>query len=73
MTQKSPLEEAQVQSLDALFSEDPLKLSDTDIKTIVQELRRARAKWLAEGGKGPAKKVTKVAAKPGLTLEDLGL
>jgi hypothetical protein len=68
----SPLSEALPTSLDELFSRDPLSLSDADIATIVEAERAFRAKYLADGGTGRAKKATKnIAAPKDLKFEDL--
>ncbi len=66
----SSLSEASPQSLDELFSRDPLKLSDTDIMTIVVELRRQREKWELSGAKSKDPEAKKVMPK---SLSDIGL
>ncbi len=66
----SPLAEPSALSLDELFQRDPLSLSDRDIDTIVEELRRSRAKFnLVEKEKVTGKK----SASPQLSLDDLDL
>lgn len=74
----SPLAEAVPESLDDLFSKDPLQLTVSDRALIVASLREARVRWdLAEAsGKRSAPKLKatpKAAADPKINLEDLGL
>lgn len=76
----SPLTEANPQSLDALFSADPLSLSDTDLSTIVEELRKQRLRWAAAEASGSTRAPraakaapTKVPASSIKSLSDLGL
>lgn len=64
------LSEANPQSLDELFSRDPLKLSDADITIIVVELRRQREKWEATGKRSTDPAAKKVVPK---SLSDIGL
>lgn len=78
-TEKSPLSEARPNSLDDFFSRDPLNLADSDIDTIVAELREQRKIWLAAEAAG-AKRApkakggeAKTLADPNITLGDLGL
>jgi hypothetical protein len=66
----SQLMEASPQSLDELFSRDPLQLSDQDITVIVVELRRQREKWEATGAKSTDPAAKKVVPK---SLSDIGL
>ena len=80
----SPLAEAIPESLDELFSRDPLQLAEPDIDKIVARLRAERANWDKEqaitAGKPPrakagavkagAAKAVKLDAK--MTLDDLG-
>lgn len=40
-----PLEEAQVDSLEELFSRDPLGLTDNDVDKITKSLRAQRRNW----------------------------
>lgn len=68
----SPLEEASPDSLQELFSRDPLQLTDPDVEKIVQILRDRRALWNVEETRTQSGK-KKVEAQPGLSLEDLGL
>ena len=70
----SPLSEAKIESLDELFSRDPLGLTDTDVTKIVTELRRQRANWLvaeASGAKRAKSQSGKVAVEPSKSTEDL--
>jgi hypothetical protein len=64
------LSEASPQSLDELFSRDPLKLSDADITVIVVELRRQREKWELTGKRSTEAETKKVVPK---SLSDIGL
>lgn len=74
----SPLVEASPQSLDELFSRDPMKYLQKDREQIVAELRRQRQQW--DAGQGPRKspspgskpKVKGAVALP-LDLKSLGL
>ncbi len=59
--QINPLAEALPDSLDDLFSRDPLKLSEVDLRRIVEELRRMRKNFLLSEN-APAK--PKKAPKP---------
>jgi hypothetical protein len=63
----NPISEANPASLDKLFSDNPLNLSDTDIEQCVLEFRRMRAAW--QDGTKPAKKEPKAK----ISLADLGL
>jgi hypothetical protein len=71
----NPLAEAKPQSLDEIFSSDPLGLGEREFETVIRALREEAARWaIAEAaGKRSAPKVPKEAAKPGLSLDDLGL
>lgn len=76
----SPLDEATPESLNDLFSRDPLDLAEPDIEKIVQYLRSARERWdTAESqGKKSAPRAAKapaakVSADPTMSLDDLGL
>lgn len=77
----SPLAEAVPESLDELFSRDPLSLTQQDLDKIIANLREARARWAAAEASGAksaprsakAAAGPKVAAKPGMSLDDLGL
>ena len=69
----NPLSEARVDSIDELFSRDPLDLSDRDLEAMVSELRRMRETW--DSGKPAAKtgpKAPKAPKPPVPTLADLG-
>lgn len=70
----TPLAEASPQSLQELFSRDPLSYSRQDLQTICDELRRQRAAWIkaeARGQKAP--KAAKTQAGGDINLEELGL
>lgn len=79
----SPLAEASPESLDELFSRDPLKLQTADLTRIIETLRTQRQRWrdaeLSGATRAPraAKSATPPAPKtkltPGATLADLGL
>lgn len=79
MPESNPLDEAFPESLDTLFSRDPLALSESDITTILTELRRMRKNFnVAEAAgvkpKRPAKApATPKEALPTLSLDDLGI
>lgn len=73
---KSILEEVRENSLDELFSRDPLSLSDADLDKMIALYREKRAVWAkGEAAKLAAKgaKKTPTAAPEKLSLEDLGL
>lgn len=71
----SPLEEANPQSMQMLFSMDPLQMTDDEhVPQIVAELRKMRGTWLiAETKSKAAGGKKKTAAPVGLTLDMLGL
>lgn len=73
----SPLHEATPDSLDELFSRDPLELSDQDLDSIVAHLRAQRNQWHAEEAAGAKKASKKGKAAPGpkekISLENLEL
>jgi hypothetical protein len=75
----NPLEEAMPDSLDELFSRDPLKLGETDLRRIVEELRRMRKNFLITEAEGKKPKRAPKAAPidksklANLDLGDLGL
>lgn len=74
----SPLAEASPESLDELFSRDPLKLQDQDIEAIVKALREQRTRWraaeLAGATRAPKAAAPKVKpTKVDISLKDLGL
>jgi hypothetical protein len=59
---ENPLTEALPDSLDDLFSRDPLKLSEVDLRRIVEELRRMRKNFLlSENAPAKPKKAPKAA------------
>jgi hypothetical protein len=80
----SPLAEAIPESLDELFSRDPLQLAEPDIDKIVARLRAERANWdkeqaitagkppRAKAGAAKATKATPVKLDAKMTLDDLG-
>lgn len=85
---QSPLDEAKPESLEELFSRDPLDLTSDDVARIVSELRVRRSQWMTEETKARAderrpnsRKVTKMsvsseeakAMKPADLLGDLVL
>lgn len=80
-SQPSPLAEASPESLDRLFSMDPLELAEGDIDKIVARFRREREGWDKAEAAGALKapRGTKAAPKAkapapeGLSLDDLGL
>ncbi len=74
----SPLKDVNPKSLDDLYDEDPLNLTDNDLMRLVKDLREKRALWAAEekiaATKGTrTKKVYKEVPKSGISLGDLGL
>ena len=69
-----PLTEVLPESLDELFSRDPLELSSKDLDNIISVLLEQRKNWLVQEAQGARRaKAPKTAAKPGLALDDLGL
>ncbi len=75
----SPLSEADPQSLDDLYSADPLSLTDSDVERIVSDLREKREQWeKQEAETGPKKSRTKKSYKEApekgqLTLDNLNI
>lgn len=67
----SPLSQVNPESLDYLFNQDPLTMTDETVGKIVDALRADRARFLAQPDK-PAK-TKKQAADLNVSLEDLGL
>ncbi len=71
----NPLLEAKIDSLDRIFSDDPLNLTIADRAAAVAALRKQRATWAiaeAEGKtRAPKAKATATGPKPTLTLSDL--
>ena len=55
-------------SLDRLFNQNPLEMSDSDVSAIVEALRKDRLNWKPE-----EKKKAKVDAAPTLSLDDLDI
>jgi len=77
---KTPLSEVEANSLDILFSADPLDLTDNDVDKLVDEYRATRALWQKEDSEAQAQgrprktKVYKEAPAAGkLNLGDLGM
>ena len=78
MSEPSPLAEAAPESLDELFSRDPLKLQTQDLQKIIDVLRAARERWRGLEMTGAtrvpkAKAPPKTVLDPAATLKDLGL
>jgi len=71
----NPLAEAKSDSLEELFSRDPMGFTTQDLDRVIMEFRRQREKWtLAEAKGAKAPKQPKAAeGKKTLTLDDLGL
>lgn len=69
----SPLLEADPQSLEELFSKDPLQLTEVDIETIVTTLAAGRQQWMQEENKTKSKARTAKPKSdaPKLALADL--
>ena len=77
---ESPLAEAEAKSLDELYYEDPLKLTNADLDRIVTDLREKRALFIAEEkeakAEGRRRRPKTYKDKPAsgqLSLGDLGL
>jgi hypothetical protein len=66
---ENPLSTIDPQTLDELFSRDPLLLSQQDLSEIVQVLREQRAKWEASTTEGA--KPRGAGAKRALTPADI--
>lgn len=67
-------EQPQENTLQELFSRDPLKLSDQDIATIVAKFREQRAKWnVAQAAEPKTAKAPKAPKKPAITLTEADL
>ena len=63
MSETSPVKDIEPNSLNELFSRDPLELADQDIDRIVEVLRERRNNWLLteespKPKRAPAKKLT---------------
>ena len=78
--QPSPLAEADPKSLDELFNEDPLELTETDLAALVAEFRANRDKWAkedaasqAQGRPRKSKEYKAKLPKGQLNLSDIGL
>lgn len=70
----NPISEASPNSLDYYFSLDPNDMSDQDIDTIVEEMRRMRDSWESDKPPAPRKKAASKAKEdmgPMLNLDDL--
>lgn len=61
-----PLDAVNHQTLDELFSRDPMSLADADLETIVLNLRRMRSAWAVQEAEAQAKpkRQAKVKATP---------
>lgn len=76
---KSPLAEADPESLRLLMSMDPLSMTNENLDQLVEIFRAQRGKWLVEDKikqtkpKGTKSTVAKIAAPTDLSLKDLGL
>lgn len=76
---KSPLSEADPESLDELFARDPLGLTNNDLDAIASELRDHRSLWIVadEDAKNKKKSTPRGESKPvpdgGISLDDLDL
>jgi len=68
-TEPSPLSEAQPDTLEILFSRNPLDLTSADKDRIIAEFRRMRAKLAAEPEKKPRAKAAE--KKPEFNLDDI--
>jgi len=69
---QSPLVQASPESLDELFSRDPLELSSQDIDKIVAHLRAQRHQWSADEAAGATKARSK-GKKPPAPKEKIAL
>lgn len=76
----SPLSEADPKSLDELYNEDPLALTNDDLDRLVADLRLNRARWAKEEaeaasqGRARRPKTYKPKVPKGqLKLSDIGL
>lgn len=75
-TTKSPLSEADPRSLDDLYSDDPLNLTEPDLDSMVDNLRAKNVLWAKEEAESKsqgrkAKKVYEPVPEGGLKLTDL--
>lgn len=78
--QQTPLVEADPKSLDDLYNEDPLNLTDEDIDRLTEDMRANRALWekeekaaAAEGRARKPKSYKPKVPKGSLSLDDIGL
>lgn len=71
----SPLAEVKPESLNILFNTPPDELTDEQVDKIVAALQTDRERFLLTetAPKSTAKKAPKVAADPGLSIDDLDL
>lgn len=75
----SPLAEAKPESLNELFSRDPLTLTEEDAERICAVFRKERENWKPgevarkTATKGASKGTRKIAAPADIDLKDLGL
>ena len=69
--QKSPLTQVAPNSLEIIFNKNPEELTDAEIDTIVERLRKERTEWKYDEGNKQKKKLE--AAKQDLKIEDLDL
>lgn len=72
-TKPSPLTEAKVESLQELFSRDPLEMTRQNRDQIVKILRAQRVEFAKEEAKPKAKRQKLEQAPAGVSLKDLGL
>ncbi len=76
---ETPLSEADPKSIDDLYSDDPLNLTNTDLDAMVDDMIKNRHLWLKAEAEGKAtgtraKKVYKEAPKKGqLSLDNLNI
>lgn len=68
----TPLTEVMSNTLDELFALDPLELTEKQIETVVEELRRGRELWRAAELAG-ARKMPKAKADPKAPKVDVAL
>lgn len=70
-TNPNLLSEAKIDSLDKLFSEDPLKLQDSELDVVVAAMRAQRATWAQAEAEGKKSAPKAKAPKAKLSLDDL--
>ena len=80
MPEKSPLSEADPRSLDDIYTDDPLNLTDDDVDRVAADLRQKRSLWATEeaeaqsqGRRRKPKAYTTSPPKGQLKLGDLGI